>query len=146
LRPLPARAQATFGLIERWEGFRFDNINPRTVEIWLPPQPYWDQRSPLPVWYLHDGQNMLDPGLGYGGSSWELDSLMEFHLRNGSIAPCMLVMMDNCIKRFEEYLPPPCLNGLADSLRTALQRERPGNALGDHYAKWLVEELKPWIM
>ncbi len=146
LRILPARAQTSFGKIERWEGFRFDNINSRTVEIWLPPQPYWDQRSPLPVWYLHDGQNMVDAALGYGGSSWEMDSLMELHLRNGLIPPCILVMVDNSPRRFEEYLPPPCYEGLNDSLFAALQKERPGLALGDLYAQWLVEELVPWIM
>lgn len=88
----------------------------------------------------------MDPSLGYGGSSWELDSLMEIHLRSGLMAPCILVMIDNSPRRFEEYLPPPCLDGLKDSLRTALQRERSGLAQGDLYARWLVEELKPWMM
>ncbi len=145
LQRLQARAHTSFGRVERWEGFRFDNINPRTVEVWLPPRPYWDQRSPLPVWYLHDGQNMVDPALGYGGSSWELDSLMELHLRNGSIAPCILVMVDNSPRRFEEYLPPPCLEDLDASNFAALQKERPGLAMGNQYAQWIVEELMPWI-
>ncbi|MFM7033567.1 MAG: hypothetical protein ACKOX4_13765, partial [Bacteroidota bacterium] len=33
LQRFQARAHTSFGRVERWEGFRFDNINPRTVEV-----------------------------------------------------------------------------------------------------------------
>lgn len=140
-----ARTQVEFGKVERWEGFNWGKLLPRTVEVWLPPKPYWDQVSPLPVWYLHDGQNLMDPKIGYGGQSWQLDSLMQVHLADGSIPPCLLVLIDNSSRRFEDYLPPPCLEGLAEPLHRTLQAERQGTALGREYGRWISQELKPWI-
>lgn len=140
-----ARTQVEFGKVERWEGFNWGKLLPRTVEVWLPPKPYWDQVSPLPVWYLHDGQNLMDPKIGYGGQSWQLDSLMQVHLADGSMPPCLLVLIDNSSRRFEDYLPPPCLEGLAEPLHRTLQAERQGTALGREYGRWISQELKPWI-
>lgn len=134
-----------FGSLEAWEGFDFGPILPRHVSVWLPPAPYWDGKRPLPVWYFHDGQNLWDPRRGYGGQSWNLDSLMEHALSRGLIEPCLIVSLDNSPQRFRDYLPPPCLDGLDKACRDTLQKERPGTALGRAYADWIADVLQTWL-
>ena len=135
-----------FGRLETWEGFDFGQLLPRNVSVWLPPQPFWDGIRPLPVWYIHDGQNLWDPRRGYGGQTWDLDSLMERYLAAGQIEPCILVALDNSPQRFRDYLPPPCLEGLEPALRDSLQKERSGTGLGDAYARWITGMIQPWLI
>lgn len=135
-----------FGRLESWEGFDFGQLLPRNVSVWLPPQPFWDGICPLPVWYIHDGQNLWDPRRGYGGQTWNLDSLMEQYLTAGRIEPCILVALDNSPQRFQDYLPPPCLEGLEPALRDTLQKERSGAGFGEAYARWIAELIQPWIV
>ena len=135
----------SFGSLETWEGFEFGELLPRNVSVWRPPSPYWDGKRPLPVWYFHDGQNLWDPRRGYGGQTWNLDSLMEYALSGGLMEPCLIVSLDNSPQRFRDYLPPPCLDGLDKVYRDTLQKERPGTALGQTYAHWIADVLQPWL-
>ena len=134
-----------FGSLETWQGFEFGELLPRNVSVWRPPTPFWDGKRPLPVWYFHDGQNLWDPRRGYGGQTWNLDSLMEFALSRGLMEPCLIVSLDNSPQRFRDYLPPPCLVGLDQGCRDTLQKERPGTALGQTYAHWMADVLQPWL-
>jgi len=134
-----------FGSLETWQGFEFGELLPRNVSVWRPPTPFWDGKRPLPVWYFHDGQNLWDPRRGYGGQTWNLDSLMEFALSRGLMEPCLIVSLDNSPQRFRDYLPPPCLVGLDKACRDTLQKERPGTALGQTYAHWMADVLQPWL-
>lgn len=145
LRRVEPLDRVTFGRLESWEGFDFGSLLPRRISVWLPPAPYWDGQKRLPVWYIHDGQNLWDPLRGYGGQTWNLDSLMEWALSQGRMEPCVLVALDNTRQRFQDYLPPPCWEGLTPQEKDSLRLERAGDPQGDTYARWLVRVLQPWV-
>lgn len=98
--------------------------HPRHVEIWLPPS-YDDSVSArYPVLYMHDGQNLFDPRLAYGGVDWGVDEAIMRLVRRGVIPPVIVVGVWNTADRGPEYSP--------------WQR-------APDYARFLIEELMPRI-
>ena len=59
------------GTIQRHENFPSKFIDPRNVDVWLPPDYIEDGR--YPVLYMHDGQNLFEPISSIGGIAWEID-------------------------------------------------------------------------
>ena len=140
------RPQPTFeplsasGLIPRYELYLFHSavlppVSPqdRTVFVYLPPQ-YADEPSRrFPVFYLHDGQNLIDPQTSYiPGRTWRAGETADNTNAQGTAQPVILVGIANTgLRRMPEYTPT--------------RDARMGGGEGALYGRLLVEELKPFI-
>jgi predicted alpha/beta superfamily hydrolase len=120
--------------LRKHEGFRSRFLrNQRDLIVYLPPD-YDDQPSRhFPVLYLHDGQNLFDPSTSFiPGMDWNVGQTADQSITAGAVEPLIIVGIYNTGKaRIREYTPThvPKLGG--------------GRA--DRYARFLIEELKPFI-
>jgi predicted alpha/beta superfamily hydrolase len=125
--PMPDR-----GHHERWPAFdeSVGALQPRTVTAWLPVGAF-DEADPLPVLYMHDGQNLFSPDAFFGG--WRVSETLEAAIADGTLPPLVVVGIDNTSARFEEYTP---VTDVLDGMRVG------GRA--DEYADFLVQGVKPF--
>jgi predicted alpha/beta superfamily hydrolase len=102
--------------------------NRRDILVYLP-SAYAKSTRPLPVVYMHDGQNLFDPSTSFAGE-WGVDIAMARSPRKGRRA--IVVGIPNMgAERMREYSP------FVDA--------RHGGGGGDAYLAFLVETLKPMI-
>jgi predicted alpha/beta superfamily hydrolase len=106
--------------------------NDRTVWAYLPPTYLENSRATFPVVYMHDGQNLFDPALAFGGNEWHVDETMDAAAEDGSIAEAVVIAPENTAARIDEYTPT------YDSTEMAGGR-------GDLYLQMLVSELRPVV-
>ncbi|MEO6264301.1 MAG: alpha/beta hydrolase-fold protein [Luteimonas sp.] len=136
--------QAT-GTVVSYQDFPSAHVAARSVDIWLPPGYGRDPSRRYPVVYMHDGQNLFDPALSYGGVDWGVDETMTRLIAQGRIREAIVVGVWNTPLRFAEYMPQqavtaaqvPMLAGMPALLREQLR--------SDAYLTFLVEELKPFV-
>ncbi len=103
--------------LERWPGLGGPGIRARTVRAWVPAQP------PTHFLYVHDGQNLFDPGAPYGG--WRLDL---------AAGPATLVVgIDNSPDRLDEYTQVP------DTVTS------PPGGRAAAYVDYLVQVVLPFV-
>jgi predicted alpha/beta superfamily hydrolase len=107
----------------------------RMIRVWLPPG-YETGKRKYPVVYVHDGQNVFDPGGPFG--SWSADQVAEEEMRSGRVRPAILVGIDNTPDRVREYLPPPDV--VPEGRPAAGEVGR-----ADLYARYLLEVVKPYV-
>lgn len=105
----------------------------RDLLVYLPPG--YDEHSTqrYPVLYLQDGQNLFDGATSFlPGQEWRVDETAEDLIRARKVEPVIIVGIYNAgDDRVDEYTP------------TANGSGRGGKA--HLYAKFLTEELKPFI-
>jgi len=107
--------------------------NARDLVVYLPPG-YDDQpRRHFPVLYLHDGQNLFEGSTSFvPGMDWHVGQTADQFIAAGAVEPLLIVGIYNTGKaRIREYTP------------TSVPKLGGGRA--DRYAKFLIEELKPFI-
>ncbi len=109
-------------------------VDTRSIIVYLPPN-YSQSTNKYPVLYMHDGQNLFESqktGLRGAGSpiKWNVDVALETLMSKNLANPCIIVGIFNTAKRIEEYSPPTNASG---------------RGLLGNYARFIVEELKPWI-
>lgn len=106
--------------------------NQRDLIVYTPPG-YDNQTSGhFPVLYLHDGQNLFDGATSFiPGQDWQVGATADQCIQSGAVEPLIIVGMYNTRARIREYTPThvPKLGG--------------GRA--DRYAKFLIEEVKPFV-
>ncbi len=134
-----------FGQLARYDHFQFQAIEPRHVDVWTPPG-YAESELCYPVIYMHDGQNLFDPALAYGGVDWGIIPAMQHIMERQSFPGAIVIGVWNSSQRWRDYMPAKALA----APEAANQRERfsehaGGDPLSDHYLRFLVEELKPFI-
>ena len=106
--------------------------NQRDLIVYTPPGYEEQQRRRFPVLYLHDGQNLFDGATSFiPGQDWHVGQTADRCIQAGKVEPLIIVGMYNTKARIREYTPThvPKLGG--------------GRA--DRYAKFLLEEVKPFI-
>lgn len=109
---------------------------PRNVLVYLPPGYQGDESRRYPVFYMHDGQNLVNPQDAFGGVVWGVDETAQKLILNGDIEPLIIVGIYNTgDKRIDEYTPVKSAGGK--------MRGRGGQA--DQYGRMIIEELKPFI-
>lgn len=113
-------------LISRWL------THGRSVIVYLPPS-YGSSPQRYPVLYMHDGNNLFDPATGFMGREWRLDETLERLFEQG-LREMIVVGIYNSPDRFAEY-----------SWHQHNDRGYLHGARGPEYARFLVEELKPFI-
>lgn len=98
--------------------------NERDVAVWLPPGYDDDEAARYPVLYMHDGQNLFNAAAAYAGVEWGVDEAMSRLIAAGDVPPTIVVGIYNTPARDAEFTP---------------------SRRGNEYARFIVEELKPWI-
>lgn len=116
------------GDIRRHERFHSAILNnERTLLVYLPPGYEDDDSLRYPVLYMHDGQNIFDASTSFAGVEWGVDEAAQRLIEAGTIEPIIIVGIYNNAARMTEYTP------------------RPEGEQGDAYARFVVEEVKPFI-
>jgi predicted alpha/beta superfamily hydrolase len=117
---------------ERWPDFEegIGTLDPRNVTAWVPPD--LAAGSPVPVLYMHDGQNLFDPDGAFG--SWGASVTAQAAIEAGDVAPFLIVGIDNTADRFDEY-----------SHTTDNPGGGPVGGRGDEYTEFIASGLKPFI-
>lgn len=106
------------GNLKRHEKFISKHVDPRNVDVWLPPGYEQNKSKRFPVVYMHDGQNLFDPKLSFIGVDWGVDETMTRLIAEGRISEAIVVGVWNTPKRFAEYLPQkPIVNSTPRSLK-----------------------------
>lgn len=109
-------------------------VQPRTVQVWLPPGMPDTPGRRYPVLYLHDGQNVFDAQAA--GAEWQVDEIAQRLVLAGAVPPMIIVAVHNTAQRTDDYTPVP-------SNLPGVEGRVGGN--GPRYARYLVDELKPFI-
>jgi predicted alpha/beta superfamily hydrolase len=148
-RAAHAAPPAPFGRVERWENFSSRHVDPRHVDIWLPPD-YAAKAGAgrrFAVVYMHDGQMLFDPTSTWNGKSWRIDLAAQQLLAERPDGDFIVVgPWNNGVLRHSEYFPAKFLPHLPDAVRRPFVREAlRGKARSDGYLRFLVDELKPAI-
>ena len=126
--------------------------NTRPVWVYLPASYGENTATDFPVVYMHDGQNLFDPALAFGGNEWEVDETCDRAAAEGrcpDASPCqndgdcggmrcetfheaIVVGVGNTAARMYEYTP---------SFDATV-----GDGGGaDDYLRALIEELGPSV-
>jgi enterochelin esterase-like enzyme len=110
--------------------------NTRYLRVWVPPG-YDDAANAerqYPILYLNDGQNLFETSTAFGGVEWQVDETADRLIREGAIAPMIIVGMDNAGKdRIREYMP-------YRSLQPMMLRVQ-----GMRYPDFLIKEVMPFV-
>ena len=97
--------------------------NDRDLIVWLPGDYDKHPARRYPVLYAHDGQNLFDPATAFAGVDWALDETADSLIHAGRIGPLIVVGIANTDDRMHEYT----------------------TARGREYARFLIEEVKPFV-
>lgn len=134
------------GTVVRHEAFASREVAARNVDVWLPPgyDPAGSER--YPVVYMHDGQNLFDPAISYGGVDWAIDEILTGLIATGEVRPAIVVGIWNSgMARYAEYMPRKAV----PSGRVEFLEGQPGltaeQLASDRYLRFIVAELKPFI-
>jgi predicted alpha/beta superfamily hydrolase len=110
--------------------------NTRFLRVWLP-SGYDDAGNEgrrYPVLYLNDGQNLFEAATSFTGIEWQVDETAERLIREGAVAPMIIVGMDNATKdRIREYMP-------YRSMHPVMLRVQ-----GRYYPDFLMKEVMPFV-
>ncbi len=105
--------------------------NARDLIVYLPPGYVSDERR-YPVCYLHDGQNLFDPGTAFLGNDWGLRGTIDALIERGGIQPLIVVGIYNTgEQRINEY--------------THVRDRRGQGGQARAYGSMITRELKPFI-
>ena len=103
--------------------------NRRRVDVYLPPS-YNSARRRYAVVYLHDGQNLSDPAIAFGGNTWQLETAIPA-LASRGLEAIFVGVHHAGEARLAEYSPFP--------------DPRHGGGRGARYLSFLRDTLKPRI-
>ena len=134
------------GYLDRYHDFYSLHVPSRHVDIWYPSLYEKQPDFRFPVIYMHDGQNVFDPGPSYKGVDWGMDETIEDLIEEGCAPGMIVVGIWNTKRRQQEYLPyKPLCTPAAKPLLKRIQRSRHGLPTSDAYLRFIVEELKPFV-
>jgi len=112
------------GTVVYHKNFVLVGLKPRDIFVWLPPDYKTNTGKHYPVFYMHDGQNLVDPQTSYTFIDWQADECADSLIRAGIVEPFIIVGINNTADRSTEYSKTP---------------------LGKLYMKLIVEKIKPFI-
>lgn len=108
--------------------------NRRDIDVYLPPSYAKNPNKNYPVIYMHDGNNLFYPELSFAGVHWAVDSTLEKLIKKDLINEVIVVGIHNTPQRSYEY-----------TWQEMKFRENSHGGGGTHYARFIIEELKPFI-
>ena len=133
------------GTLHRHDDVPTREVEPRTVDVWLPPAYDHSPDRSFPVLYMHDGQNLFDPTLSFTGTAWGVDKALNRLIASGEILPAIVVGVWNTALRIPEYMPQKPLAAAPARMRRRFLENFGAAPCSDAYLRFLVEELKPFI-
>src|SRR5690554_3173992 len=108
----------------------------RNISVYIPDH----IKGPYKVLYMHDGQNLFFKESSSYGEIWDAHTQYERFIKSGIIKPHIIVGIDHSKYRMDEYSPFDNSN---------IYKQYPSEFrvpyYGDLYARFIVEELKPFI-
>lgn len=104
----------------------------RTLRIYTPDGYDEHGAQRYPVLYMHDGQNVFAHPESAVFDTWCANHALEGLVSEGRLEPWIIVAVDSGLGRFQEYSP-------WDEPRNGVK------ARGAQYARFLVEQLKPYV-
>lgn len=121
------------GQLRKHEQFRSRFLrNQRDLIVYLPPGYEEQGWRHFPVLYLHDGQNLFDGSTSFiPGMDWHVGQTADHFIHTGQVEPLIIVGMYNTKARIREYTPT--------------QVPKLGGGRADRYAKFLIDEVKPFV-
>lgn len=128
------------GRIERLGRVDSTHVQPRDVQVWLPPGYDASTEPRYPVLYLHDGQNVFDAQAA--GAEWQVDEAAQQGVLSGRLRPFIVVAVASTQTRTLDYTPTAMTLSAERLGRAAPERQGGGVAA---YARFLLGELKPVI-
>jgi predicted alpha/beta superfamily hydrolase len=107
--------------------------NHRDLIVYLPPGYDAQPQRRFPVLYLHDGQNLFDGATSFiPGMDWHVGHTADQFIQEGLVEPLIIVGIYNVGKqRLAEYTPT--------------RMPRLGGGRADRYAKFLLNEVRPFV-
>lgn len=122
------------GQLRKHKQFRSRYLrNQRDLIVYTPPGYYEQPWRHFSVLYLHDGQNLFDGATSFiPGMDWHVGQTADHFIGIGSVEPLIIVGIYNTGKqRIREYTPT--------------RAPKLGGGRADRYAKFLIEEVKPFV-
>ncbi len=142
----PAIQKADTGRIDRLSVASPELQDTITVDVWLPEGFGENQKQRYPVLYMHDGQNLYDANTTWNRQAWEMDATAGQMIKDGEVPPFIIVgIHSDSEKRVSQLMPEQAVKeaGLEELMAEVKLKGQP--VLGDKYAAFIVETLKPLI-
>jgi predicted alpha/beta superfamily hydrolase len=120
--------------LHKHENFRSRFLrNQRDLIVYLPPRYREQPQRRFPVLYLHDGQNLFDGSTSFvPGMDWHVGHTADDFILTGAVQPLIIVGIYNVGRvRIHEYTPT--------------KAPRLGGGRADRYAKFLMQEVMPFV-
>lgn len=117
---------ATTNVVSSWA----PTIPSRNIRIYVPRG--YDQNTwkKYPVLYMHDGQNVFQPGGAFG--CWNAETTADREISQGRMRESIIVAVDTTSERDRELCPPG-------------DNEGSGLGTGDLYANFLAHNVRPTV-
>lgn len=131
--------QVSKGHLDTYQAFPSRYISPRMVRVWTPED--YDPSRRYDVLYMHDGQMLFDSCSSWNHQEWGVDETMDSLQSAGLIRPTIVVAVDCTKKRIGEYCP----DDIREFMPAGKRIYSVFAARGNHYLRFVVEELKPFI-
>jgi len=77
------------GTVIYHKNFVLDGLKPRDVFVWLPQITKPTTKKRYPVFYMHDGQNLVDPRTSNTFIDWQVDEAADSLIRKGVVEPLL---------------------------------------------------------
>ena len=141
----PPAPKVDLGELVRVDGVASAHIEPRPVDIWLPPG--LNAREPAVLLFMHDGQMLFDARTTWNRQAWNAHVAVHSLMQAGRIPPTIIVGVHNRDgQRYAEYFPQKALSLATEAEREEYRRdEGGGRLLADAYLRHLVLEIKPLV-
>ena len=94
---------------------------------------------------MHDGQNLFDPKLSYGGVDWGVDEAMTRLIGEGRLRAAIVVGVWSTPGRLLEYMPGKAIVKDVLTMGVGDMKVQRKDVVSDAYLAFLVDELKPFI-
>ncbi|MDB4947056.1 MAG: esterase [Labilithrix sp.] len=127
------RFTVTHGTVDkRWPAFVSTKLpSTRGVWVYLPPTYVENTEARFGVTYMHDGANLFDASLAFGGNEWKVDETLDAAAEDGSVRETIVVGVESTAARIDELTPT------ADPMY--------GGGKADQYLAMLIDEIKPKV-
>ena len=140
----PQTIQLADDTIKRYANFPSAHTSPRHVDVWTPPT--YKNNQPLPVLYMHDGQNVFDPKTSTYGVTWGVREAITRLIDEGVTQGCIVVGIWNSTERWRDYMPEDVFERPeAKAIHAEFTQHAGGMPQSNGYLRFLVEEVKPFI-
>ena len=142
----PVKNADLIGTLHHFPSLPSTFINPRNVDVWLPPNYDEGDAGGYNVLYMQDGQNLFESQKSFIGVDWGMDQTMATLCQEKEIRPTIVVGIWNTPQRLREYLPQrPFCEYQSQQSRSRVIKRYGGVPISDRFLRFLVYELKPFV-